>query len=136
MQRRSFLRSVATGGAALTLGACASAAPNTTQAPAQGTELPTLNWDMATSWPTSLDTIFGGAERFAQRVEAMTSGKFKIKARAAGEIAKGTEVLDVVSQGAVHIDGAAVSSLELVVSKGGPLLLKVGKRRYARVTIG
>ena len=107
MQRRSFLRGAATGGAALALGACASAAPNTTQAPAQGTELPALNWDMATSWPTALDTIFGGAEHFAQRVDALSGGKFKIKARAAGEIAKGTEVLDVVSQGAVPLGHTA-----------------------------
>ncbi len=56
--------------------------------------------------------------------------------REAGLAESGGEARRLVSQGAVHIDGAAVSSLELVVSKGGPLLLKVGKRRYARVTIG
>jgi TRAP-type mannitol/chloroaromatic compound transport system substrate-binding protein len=100
-----FLRGVATGGAALTLGACATTAPE--QAPGQATELPTLSWDMATSWPTSLDTIFGGAQTFAAAVEAMTNGKFKINPRAAGEIAKGTEVLDVVSQGAVPIGHTA-----------------------------
>ncbi len=48
------------------------------QPPAQGTELPTLEWNMATSWPVALDTIFGGAKTVADRVAAMTNGKFKI----------------------------------------------------------
>jgi TRAP-type mannitol/chloroaromatic compound transport system substrate-binding protein len=124
MQRRRFLRGIATGGAAATLAACA--APTTpqqpaanqptapqgqpaaaatapqAQAPAQGTELPTIEWNMATSWPVSLDTIFGGAQTVADRVSAMTNGKFKINPRAAGELAPGLQVLDVVSQGAVE----------------------------------
>src|SRR5215207_1180685 len=111
MQRRKFLRSVATGSAALSLGACAGTAPDPAaqaspqpagaaspavvaaspaaaaaspqpagqaQPPAQGTELPTLEWNMATSWPVALDTIFGGAKTVADRVAAMTNGKFKI----------------------------------------------------------
>lgn len=128
MQRRRFLRGIATGGAAVTLAACAgapatpqqpqagqpttapqagaTAAPQVAtapqaQAPAQGTALPTIEWQMATSWPVALDTIFGGAKTVADRVAAMTNGKFKITPRAAGELAPGLQVLDVVSQGAV-----------------------------------
>lgn len=56
---------------------------------------------MATSWPISLDTIFGGAKTFTDRVAAITGGKFKITPRAAGELAPPLEVLNVVSQGAV-----------------------------------
>jgi TRAP-type mannitol/chloroaromatic compound transport system substrate-binding protein len=106
MQRRKFLRGAAAGGAALTLAACAGS-PQAGQAPSQEAALPTLSWDMPTSWPTSLDTIFGGAQVFAQRVDAMTSGKFKINPRAGGEVAKATEVLDVVSQGAFPIGHTA-----------------------------
>jgi TRAP-type mannitol/chloroaromatic compound transport system substrate-binding protein len=62
---------------------------------------------MATSWPVSLDTIFGGAQTVADRVAAMTNNKFKITPRAAGELAKGTEVLDVVSSGAVEMGHTA-----------------------------
>lgn len=69
---------------------------------AQSSDLPTIEWQMATSWPVSLDTIYGGAEVFAQRVSAMTEGKFVITPRAAGELAPGTQVLDVVSEGAVQ----------------------------------
>lgn len=83
--------------------AVATTAPvNTVAAPTVvGQAQPSFDWQMATSWPVALDTIFGGAQIFAERVAAMTNGKFKITPRAAGELAPGTQVLDVVSQGAV-----------------------------------
>ncbi len=65
------------------------------------TSLPTINWQMATSWPISLDTIFGGATTFADRLAAITDGKFMITPRPAGELAPPLEVLNVVAQGAV-----------------------------------
>ena len=80
----------------------ANNAANTASATAAQSDLPNIEWQMATSWPVSLDTIFGGAEVFAQRVSAMTGGKFVISPRAAGELAPGTQVLDVVSEGAVQ----------------------------------
>jgi TRAP-type mannitol/chloroaromatic compound transport system substrate-binding protein len=85
------------------VGGCQAA--NAPAPPAQEGEdtakLPDLQWDMATSWPPSLDTIFGGAQTLAKRVAELTDGKFKISPRAAGELAPPLEVLDVVSQGAV-----------------------------------
>ncbi|MBX3056745.1 MAG: TRAP transporter substrate-binding protein DctP [Anaerolineae bacterium] len=72
-----------------------------TEAAQSDSALPSIQWQMATSWPVALDTIFGGAEVFAQRVAAMTGGKFVITPRAAGELAPGLEVLNVVEQGAV-----------------------------------
>ncbi len=69
--------------------------------------LPTLQWDMATSWPVSLDIIFGSAQYFADRVAALTGGRFTITPRAAGEIAPGLEVLNVVEQNAVQIGHTA-----------------------------
>ncbi len=124
MKRREFLK-VATTGAlgatALALVGCGTkeeAAP--TEAAVAGEKeqelkeevakdqaLPELNWQMATSWPVALDTIYGGAQTFAERVTAMTGGKFKVTARAAGELAPGLEVLDVVSQGAVPLGHTA-----------------------------
>jgi TRAP-type mannitol/chloroaromatic compound transport system substrate-binding protein len=71
------------------------------QAPAQSSSMPAIEWEMATSWPVALDTIFGGAVTTAERVAAMSGGMFQITPRAAGELAPGTQVLDVVSQGAV-----------------------------------
>ncbi|MGB8699935.1 MAG: TRAP transporter substrate-binding protein [Thermosynechococcaceae cyanobacterium] len=98
MKRQQFLQTAiasATAGVALT--ACRSTPSSST---ATG-NLPNINWQMATSWPISLDTIFGGAKTFADRVAALTGGKFKITPRAAGELAPPLEVLNVVSQGAV-----------------------------------
>lgn len=107
MNRRAFLGLAAKGtlgAAAFSLAGCAPgqfAPPVAQQAAATvgDASLPSIDWQMATSWPASLDTIFGGAQIFAQRVAAMTGGKFKITPRPAGELAPGLQVLDVVSEG-------------------------------------
>ena len=57
---------------------------------------------MATSWPKSLDTIFGGAETISKRVSEMTNGRFTITPFAAGEIVPGLQVLDAVQAGTVE----------------------------------
>ncbi len=64
--------------------------------------LPNVRWRMVTSWPQSLDTIFGGAETVCDRVKAMTGGRFTIEPYAAGEIVPGLEVLDAVQNGTVE----------------------------------
>ena len=115
MNRRDFLTSVATkaaSGAVIGLAAGCTfaqtpAAQEVQTAAAQDTALPEINWQMATSWPQSLDILFGGAQMFAERVKTLSSGKFTIDPRAAGELAPGTQVLDVVSQGAVPIGHTA-----------------------------
>lgn len=107
MNRRAFLGLAAKGtlgAAAFSLAGCAPGqfAPPVAQQTAvtvADASLPSIDWQMATSWPASLDTIFGGAQIFAQRVAAMTGGKFKITPRPAGELAPGLQVLDVVSEG-------------------------------------
>ncbi|MBF2050269.1 MAG: TRAP transporter substrate-binding protein [Leptolyngbya sp. IPPAS B-1204] len=106
MERRKLLTALAQGGIAATTVGVVSSCNSSTPTASSGTatsdaSLPTVEWQMATSWPVSLDTLFGGAKLFADRVAAMTGGRFKITARAAGELAPGLEVLDVVSQGAV-----------------------------------
>ncbi len=60
-------------------------------------DLPEIEWDMATSWPTSLVTLFGSAQVFAEQLSKLTGGKFKITARPAGEIVGGLEVLPTVA---------------------------------------
>jgi TRAP-type mannitol/chloroaromatic compound transport system substrate-binding protein len=106
MERRELLKAVAHGTIGATsvglIGGC-NRATQTTAPTATTTDasLPAIEWQMATSWPVSLDTIYGGAQTLADRVAAMTGGKFKIVPRAAGELAPPLEVLNVVSQGAV-----------------------------------
>lgn len=99
MKRRKLLTySAITVGSAATLGACNA---QTTQG-GSSLEQPTIRWRMATSWPKSLDTIFGGADTVCQRVSEMTNGRFTITPFAAGEIVPGLEVLDAVQQGTVE----------------------------------
>lgn len=98
MKRKQFLQ---TAIASATAGAALVGCRGTAGSSGSNTALPTIRWQMATSWPISLDTIFGGAKVFADRVAAITGGKFKITPRAAGELAPPLEVLNVVSQGAV-----------------------------------
>jgi len=66
---------------------------------AQDAGLPEIEIDMATSWPTGLVTIFGGASTFAQQVSRLTGGKFKINERPSGEIVGGLDVLTAVRDG-------------------------------------
>ncbi|MFW2383446.1 MAG: TRAP transporter substrate-binding protein [Acidimicrobiales bacterium] len=65
----------------------------------QDSDLPEIEIEMATSWPTGLVTLFGAAEIFAQEVSRLTGGRFKINARPAGEIVGGLEVLPTVRDG-------------------------------------
>jgi TRAP-type mannitol/chloroaromatic compound transport system substrate-binding protein len=115
MDRREFLTSMATkaaGGAVIGLAAGCSfgatpAAQEVQQAAAQDAALPELKWEMATSWTPAVDILFGSAQLFADIVNKLTSGKVTITPRAAGELAPGTQVLDVVQQGAVPIGHTA-----------------------------
>lgn len=106
MRRRNFLGQAAIGaGAIAAVGACTPTASNNTatdtgEAPAG--DLSEVEWRMATSWPQSLDTIYGGAETVARRVSEMTGDRFRITPFAAGEIVGGLEVLDAVQSGAVE----------------------------------
>lgn len=133
MKRREFLRGTAAGvlgGLGMTLAACAGApaappagggatAPASgsgaaeptaagAQAPAQGSSLPAVEWRMGTSWPVSLDTIYGGATVLAERVGELSSGMFKITPFPAGELFPGLEVLQNVQQGTVEAGHSAL----------------------------
>jgi TRAP-type mannitol/chloroaromatic compound transport system substrate-binding protein len=94
MNRRKLLK-VAGAGAAI--GAASALA-----APAIAQSTPPLRWRLTSSFPKSLDTLFGGAEFFCKRVAALTDNKFQIQPFAAGEIVPGLQVLDAVQKGTVE----------------------------------
>ncbi len=100
MQRRKFLRTAGVGGAAV-------AASVAVAAPAIAQSMPELNWRMTSSFPKSLDTLWGGAERLTQVVAEATDNKFKIRAFAAGEIVPGLQVADAVQNGTVEMGHTA-----------------------------
>jgi len=95
MERRKFLTTAAVGAAATTVG-------GTLAAPAIAQSLPEVRWRLASSFPKSLDTIYGAAEVVAKRVAEVTGGKFQIRVFASGEIVPGLQVLDAVQAGTVE----------------------------------
>jgi len=70
-------------------------------------DTPEIEWEMGTSWPTSLITLFGAAQIFAEEVSRLTNGKFKINARPAGEIVGGLDVLPAVRDGGMQMGHTA-----------------------------
>ncbi len=110
VDRRGFLGMAAKGAlgaTAIGLLACQNqAAPGAdgtstelTEAAAGDESLPEIEWEMPTSWPAALDTIYGGATTFADRVNSLSGGRFVVTAREGGEIAPPLEVLQTVQSG-------------------------------------
>ncbi|MES2999667.1 MAG: TRAP transporter substrate-binding protein DctP [Pseudomonadota bacterium] len=62
-----------------------------------------VRWRLASSFPKSLDTLFGGAEVFAKAVRTMSGGKFEISTHAAGELMPAFGVVDAVQQGSIEM---------------------------------
>ncbi len=94
-KRREMLAGTA---AAATLGVAASGIPK----PVLAQGMPELKWRLTSSFPKSLDTIYGAGEIFAEAVKRMTDGKFQIQVFAAGEIVPGLQALDAVSNDTVE----------------------------------
>ncbi len=101
MNRRELLSAGALGG----LAACAGASESGGGPAVSANKRVQLR--LASSFPRSLDTIYGAAEVMAQRVEAMTGGSFRIRVYPAGEIVPALQVLDSVQQGSVQIGQTA-----------------------------
>ena len=91
MDRRSMLKNAGIAGVL-----AAAAAPAVHAQPA-------LRWRIASSFPKSLDTIYGAAEVFAQSVKAQTGGKFEISVHQAGELMPAFNVVDGVQNGSVEV---------------------------------
>ena len=63
---------------------------------------PQVKWRLASSFPKSLDTIYGAGAFFCERVGKLTEGRFEITPYAAGQIVPPLQVLDAVQQGTVE----------------------------------
>lgn len=98
MERRGLLTAVAAGGAALA---------TTLPMPAIAQSMPEIRWRMPSSFPKSLNTLYGGAEYICNKVAAMTDNKFQIRPFAPGEIVPALQVLDAVQAGTVEVGHTA-----------------------------
>jgi TRAP-type mannitol/chloroaromatic compound transport system substrate-binding protein len=62
-----------------------------------------VRWRLASSFPKSLDTIYGAAEVMSKAVKAMSGGKFEISVHAGGELMPPFGVVDGVQNGTVEM---------------------------------
>ena len=92
MKRRDFLKVTAAGAAATAVAS-----------PAIAQSSPEVKWRLTSSFPKSLDTIYGGAEQLSKYVAEMTDNKFQIQVFAAGEVVPGLQALDATSNGTVEM---------------------------------
>ena len=97
MKRRQFVTGMAAAGAA----ACSTEAPSGDTATASAQE--TFEWNLVTSWPPGLPGLGVGVDNLAERIEAASNGRLKIKVYSGGELVPALEVLDAVSRGTVQM---------------------------------
>jgi TRAP-type mannitol/chloroaromatic compound transport system substrate-binding protein len=62
-----------------------------------------VRWRLASSFPKSLDTIFGSAEKFSQTVKALSGGKFEVSVHAAGELMPAFGVVDALQGNTIEM---------------------------------
>jgi TRAP-type mannitol/chloroaromatic compound transport system substrate-binding protein len=92
MKRREFIKTAGVGLAASTAVA----------APAIAQSMPEIKWRLTSSFPKSLDTLWGAAETFSKYVGEASDGKFQVSTFAAGEIVPGLQAMDAVGAGTVE----------------------------------
>ena len=82
--------------------AAASLAAAVVAAPAIAQTTDVVKWRLVSSYPKSLDTLWGAATTIARVVSELTDGKFQLQPFGAGEIVPGLQVLDAVSNATVE----------------------------------
>ena len=92
MKRRQFLKAAGAG-----------MAGSAVAAPAVAQTAPQVQWRLTSSFPKSLDTLWGASDTFARYCAEATDGRLQIRLFAAGEIVPGLQALDAVSSGNVEM---------------------------------
>ena len=112
MDRRRFAALSATAGAAALAGC--GPGPGTGKRRTRDAEgsaavvtQPSIRWRLASSFPRATEILYGAAETFAARVEALTDGRFVIEPNEGGVLVPPFGVLDAVQSGSVEIGHTA-----------------------------
>jgi TRAP-type mannitol/chloroaromatic compound transport system substrate-binding protein len=92
MKRRQFIQAAGLG-----LAATGIASPAIAQA------MPELKWRCTSSFPKSLDTLYGASEVFARAVAEASDNKFRIQTFAPGEIVPALQALDAATNATVEM---------------------------------
>jgi TRAP-type mannitol/chloroaromatic compound transport system substrate-binding protein len=93
VNRRKFMTTATVGAAAATAVAM----------PAIAQSAPEIKWRLTSSFPKSLDTLYGAAEMIAKSVAEATDNKFQIQVFAAGEVVPALQAADAVTNGQVEM---------------------------------
>jgi TRAP-type mannitol/chloroaromatic compound transport system substrate-binding protein len=85
----------------------AAVASTAVAAPAIAQSAPALRWRLATSFPKSLDTLYGACEMFAKAMGDLSDQKFQISVFGPGEIVPAFQVFDAVANNTVEMGNSA-----------------------------
>ena len=116
MDRRKFVSALGLGLGAAALTACGQdnkdSAKDAAQAGAAAegagkSPAKTMEWKLVTAWPKNYPGLGTGANRFAERVTAMSGGRLTIKVHGAGELVPAMGVFDAVRDGSAEMGHSA-----------------------------
>ena len=62
-----------------------------------------VRWRLASSFPKSLPTIFGSAEKFSETVKALSGGKFEVSVHPGGELVPPFGVVDALQNSTIEM---------------------------------
>jgi TRAP-type mannitol/chloroaromatic compound transport system substrate-binding protein len=113
MDRRKFVSALGLGLGAAALAGCgqneseSKPAAGGDNAPAKTADQEVREWKLVTAWPKNYPGLGTGANRFAERVTAMSGGRLTIKVHGAGELVPAMGVFDAVRDGSAEMGHSA-----------------------------
>ena len=113
MDRHKFVSALGLGLGAAALAGCGQnesenkPAAGGDNAPAKAADNEVREWKLVTAWPKNYPGLGTGANRFAERVTAMSGGRLTIKVHGAGELVPAMGVFDAVRDGSAEMGHSA-----------------------------